>query len=65
MDVEGAIKLTFLMSRIVTRRSSGRPPKRQSCLERQFALGTIDITELEPDRYRYQHVRRNVPGNFC
>jgi len=62
MHADGAINLKFLLSQLLVRRGSGRPPKRLECLKRQFENGAIDTTELQPAFFRYQKVRRNVLG---
>jgi len=84
MHAHGAINLKILVSQMLQRKGSGRPPKRIDCLKQQFEagkidrlvlslilyllfsvlpIGKIDTLALPPSYYRYQLVRRSIPGS--
>ena len=64
MDIDEAIDLKFLMSNLLRRKGNRRPPKRLQALMKQSASGVIDTTALPPGNFRFQKVRRDVPGKF-
>ena len=64
MDIDEAIDLKILMSTLLRKKGNGRPTKRLQALIKQSASGVIDTTDLPLGNFRFQKVRRDVPGKF-